>query len=359
MQNSLLQLFPAEKRAFWSCAAAQGERLQEIRIRVDRPIVLLLGDREMFLNERGDLQSTVEHARCATGRELEELLNHLCHYSLYAFEDEFRQGFLTVSGGHRVGIAGQVVQEGDGTIRTMKNISYLNIRIAHQVKGVADGVLPYVYEAGRLKNVLIISPPGCGKTTLLRDLIRQVSDGNAYGMGRCVGVVDERSEIAGSCQGVPQNDIGMRTDVLDGCPKQQGMMLLLRSMSPQVIAIDELGGEEDMKALRMAAYCGVGILATAHGESIEDVAGRFRWENAFREGMFDLFLILGRENGRPIVRKMIKKEEFYAATVGRKYDYQRLSGAGNLVQTTIYSPAENYQDITGDTGNTHERNQLW
>lgn len=349
MQNSLLQLFPAEKRGFWSRAAAEREQLQEIRIRVDKPIVLLMGGREVFLNFRGEFQGNAENAYCVARHELEELLNHLCHYSLYSFEDEFRQGFLTVSGGHRVGIAGQVVQEGNGTIRTIKNISYLNIRIAHQVKGVADGVLPHLYEDGRLKNVLIISPPGCGKTTLLRDLIRQVSDGNSYGTGRCVGVVDERSEIAGSCQGVPQNDIGMRTDVLDGCPKTQGMMLLLRSMSPQVIAIDELGGEEDMKALRMAAYCGVGILATAHGESIENVAERFQWGNAFREGMFDLFLILGRKNGRPIVREIIKKEDIYAATVGRKYDYQRLSGTGNLVQTAVYSSAEKYQDIAGDT----------
>lgn len=337
MQNNLLQLFPAHRRTFWSHTAAESRRLQEIRIRVNRPIVLLLGGREIFLNEQGEMQGVAKNAYCATRGEMEELLNHLCHYSLYAFEDEFRQGFLTVSGGHRVGIAGQAILESDGSLRTIKNITCLNIRIAHQLKGVADSVLPYIYRDGIPGNVLIISPPGCGKTTLLRDLIRQVSDGNVYGVGRCVGVVDERSEIAGSWQGLPQNDIGMRTDVLDGCPKTQGMMLLLRSMAPQVIAIDELGGEEDMKALRMASYCGVGILATAHGESIEDVAGRFQWENAFREGIFDLFLILGRENGKPIVRNIIRKEEAYAETSGRKHDYGRMPGAGNLVSAAVYS----------------------
>lgn len=354
MQNNLLQLFPADKREFWSRAAAKRKMLQEIRIRVDRPVMLLLEGKEIFLNAGGEFQETPRNAYCISRQELEEILNHLCHYSLYAFEDEFRQGFLTVAGGHRVGVAGQVVQEGNGTIRTIKNISYLNIRIAHEIKGVADAVLPYLYEAGRLKNVLIISPPGCGKTTLLRDLIRQVSDGNTYGEGRCVGIVDERSEIAGFCGGVPQNDVGIRTDVLDGCPKSQGMMLLLRSMSPRVIAIDELGGEEDRKALSMAAYCGVGILATAHGESIEDVAGRFHWEDAFREGLFDLFLILGKESGKPLVQKIIRKEEFYAETVGRKHDYRWLSGAGNLVQAAVYSQAEKYKDFAGNLGNSHE-----
>jgi len=339
MHNSLLQLFPANRRNFWGKTASEYRRLQEIRIRVDKPVVLLCEGSELFLNEEGEFQETSKYAYCVDRMELEEILNHLCHYSMYAYEDELRQGFLTVSGGHRIGIAGQVVREGENVIRTIKNISYINIRIAHQIRGVADKVLPRLYDEGKLKNVLIISPPGCGKTTLLRDIIRQVSDGNAYGVGRCVGVVDERSEIAGSYQGQPQNDIGMRTDVLDGCPKTLGMMLLLRSTSPQVIAIDELGGEEDMKALHIAAFCGVGILATVHGESIEDVTERFGWKENHGQELFDVFLILGKENGRPVVKKMVKKEELYATVVRRKHDCDRMSGVGNVVSATIYPEA--------------------
>lgn len=354
MQEELLQLFPSKRRAFWRETVALYQDLQEIRIRLDRPVLLILGGREAFLDEGGEIQDKPDSAYCVGREELEEILNCLCCYSLYAYEDEFKQGFLTVAGGHRVGIAGQVVQEGDGSIRTIKNISCINIRIAHQIKGVADKVLPHLYEKGQLKNVLIISPPGCGKTTLLRDLIRQVSDGNRYGMGRCVGVVDERSEIAGSCLGQPQNDVGMRTDVLDACPKTQGMMLLLRSMSPQVIAVDELGGEEDIRALRMAVYCGVGILATVHGEGLADMAGRFQWNHMVQEEMFDLFIILGKKNGKPIIREILNKEEAYAAFVGWKHDYNRLSGIGNVVSRAVYSETEECKKFTRNPGNADE-----
>ena len=215
---------------------------------------------------------------------------------------------MTVAGGHRVGVAGQAVLEPDGRIRTFKNISYLNVRVSHEVKGAADGVLPDMYGGGSLKSALIISPPGCGKTTLLRDLVRQISDGNVYGPGMTVGVVDERSELAGSFLGKAQNDMGIRTDVLDGCPKELGMLLLLRSMSPQVIAIDELGGDGELAALRQAAVCGCKVLATVHGEDRQDVEYRFGMAADLWERLFDRFLVLGRERGRYVVRQVRGKE---------------------------------------------------
>ncbi len=238
---------------------------------------------------------------------LREILEHICHYSPYAFEEEIRRGFVTVAGGHRVGVAGQAVLEADGSIRTLKNISFLNIRVSHQMKGAADGILPVMYRKGSLKNALLISPPGCGKTTLLRDLIRQVSDGNAYGRGAAVGVVDERSELAGSYLGRVQNDLGMRTDVLDGCPKETGMLLLLRSMSPEVIAIDELGSDGELRALGQAAACGCRILATAHGEDRRDVERRFGLQPDYWEKLFDLFIVLGKENGKCLVRQISER----------------------------------------------------
>ena len=309
MKNTILQLFPAEQRGLWQQTAACQKDIQEIRLRAFRPVVIYMGGRERFLQPDGSLSDSSLRALCVSPRELEGLLKHICHYSLYAFEEELRQGFITVSGGHRVGVAGQAVLESDGRLRSIKNISYINIRISHQVMGAADGVISHMYGKQGLKSALIVSPPGCGKTTLLRDLIRQISDGCAYGRGMTVGVVDERSELAGSFCGIPQNDLGMRTDVLDGCPKLVGMLLLLRSMSPQVIAIDELGSGGELEQLARASACGCRILATVHGESIKDVERRFGVDKERWAGLFDICFLLGKENGRCIVRQVVEMGE--------------------------------------------------
>ncbi len=304
MENTILRLFPAEKRSFWEYTAAHQRFVREIRLRAGRPIVIYIDGKEVFLDREGHFTERMPEAGSITAEELSKLLEHICHYSLYAYEDELRQGFLTVGGGHRVGVAGQAVTEDGKGLRTIKNISFINIRVSHEIKGAADRVLPRIYGDGGLKSTLIISPPGCGKTTLLRDLVRQVSDGNKWGRGMTVGVVDERSEIAGAFCGKPQNDVGMRTDVLDACPKSLGMMMLLRSMSPEVIAIDELGDGEELEALRRAAVCGCRILATAHGESREDVMSRFDVPESVWRQLFRMVIILGKEKGNCVVKEV-------------------------------------------------------
>lgn len=337
MSGKLLQIFPLEKRAFWKQVTREEKEIQEIRLRAGLPILIFKSGREYYLDNEGNFTDKLTSAYCAAEEELEALLQHICHYSLYAFEDELRQGFITVSGGHRVGIAGQVVLENDGSVRTIKHGFYMNIRIAHEIKGAADSILPLVYEEGMPKNILIISPPGCGKTTLLRDLIRQISNGNAYGRGFCVGVVDERSEIAGSFMGKPQNDVGIRTDVLDACPKALGMMMLLRSMAPHVIAVDELGSREDMEALHLAASCGSRILATVHGEDLWDIKKKQGLQRLFEEQLFDCFLVLGKKEGKCVVKRIYEKEEAYGENSRSNYDNFGLPGAGTLVSAAVYT----------------------
>lgn len=354
MQNSLLQLFPIERRDFWKTVAMEQKRIQEIRLRSNKPVILIQDGKEFFLNHSGGLMDNPETAYRVHITEIEAIINHICHYSLYAFEDEMRQGFITVPGGHRVGIVGQVVLENDSQVRTIKHVSCINIRISHQIRGVADKVLPHLYQSGKLKNVLIISPPGCGKTTLLRDIIRQISDGNPYGEGMCVGVVDERSEIAGSFQGIAQNDVGIRTDVLDACPKALGMMLLLRSMSPQVLAIDELGGECDIQALHMAASCGSKIIATVHGADMEDVIRRFGARGTVLEQLFECFLILSKEQGKPIIQSIMGRENMHAAIDRWNHDCGGMLRTGDMVSSAVYPAPANFARTLKYLGNVNE-----
>lgn len=297
-QEEVLDFFPEALRDRWRTVAKEADRLQEIRLRVNAPTTVLLGQREWFVDGKGALVDRQPAEAGIQPEELEAILRHLCQYSIYAFADEIRQGFLTIPGGHRVGVAGQVILEERCHIRNLKYIRYLNIRIAHEIKGVADPILPYLYDStGQVYNTLLISPPGCGKTTMLRDMIRNISDGTRYGAGVNVSVVDERSEIAGSYLGTAQNDVGIRTDVLDGCPKREGMMMLIRAMAPQVLAVDELGSEEDAQALQMASGCGCRLLATMHGGSLEEVKKKNYMRYIMQEGLFERYVILGRIQG--------------------------------------------------------------
>lgn len=235
--------------------------LEEIRVRVGQPVEWIYAKGKLF--GRQPIQKG----------DMEELLNYLTDYSWYAIEEQLRQGFFTVEGGHRIGVVGKTNYGGKGNnkIESVTDIGAVNIRIACEHQGCADPYITYIRKGNRIYHTLIISEPGVGKTTFLRDCIRTLSGGYDGKEGLKVGVVDERSEIAASYSGRVQNDLGPRTDVMDNCPKVRGMKMLLRSMSPEVIAVDELGSVEDFAVVEEIIHSGICVLGTLHGASLEEV----------------------------------------------------------------------------------------
>ena len=291
-RDELLRIFSLHIRRILERAAPDFDGLQEIRLRAGRPLAIVERGREVFLTGDGARTREAGAAWMVTAQELRETMEFVGEYSLYAYEDELRQGYLTIRGGHRVGVAGRTVLDGD-KVKSVRYISCVNVRLSHEVPGCADPVLPYLWGDEGLLHTLIISPPRCGKTTLLRDMVRQISDGSRARRGYTVGVVDERSEICGCFMGIPENDVGVRTDVMDACPKAEGMMMLVRSMAPEVIAVDEIGRYEDIDAIETVLYSGCRLIATVHGSSLSDIQAKPLFQRLAQEQVFERYVILG------------------------------------------------------------------
>lgn len=304
--RSILNIFCVRLRNILEETEVQYEKLSELRLRSGRPFMVEYDNQEYFISENGKLIRCEEqkeycfdkmNLHIITQKEINETVEYVSRYSLYAFEEEIRQGYITVPGGHRVGICGMAVVE-SGKIKTIRYISFVNIRVAHEVRHCSDSLMKYIYQnTNGVKNTLILSPPMCGKTTVLRDMIRNISNGFAVDdmtkiKGFNVGLADERSEIAASYLGIPQNDVGIRTDVLDAAPKIYGIMMLIRTMSPKVIAVDEIGSEKDIEAVLYGINCGCGFIATAHGESVEDIRCNRFINRIIEEKVFKRYFVL-------------------------------------------------------------------
>ncbi len=238
------------------------QKLEEIRIRANKPVILKLGQVEIVLNYT------------ITTNEIIGILQNICNNSIYTYQNQICNGFITLPGGNRVGIAGNVVIK-DGQVSNISYIYSLNFRISHQINGASDNILKYVLdtENNTIYNTLIVSPPGAGKTTMIRDLAKRISNGineiNFRGLD--VSIIDERGEIAAMTKGITFNDVGIRTDVLDNVPKTIGIRMAVRSMAPKVIIADEIGNKDDVNIINYAICSGVKCIFTAHGSNMEDL----------------------------------------------------------------------------------------
>lgn len=267
--------------------------MEEIRIRINRPLEVSTRGKPYFL------------PYLVSEQDAEQLINKLANYSFYTLEEELQKGYITIPGGHRVGLAGKVILE-NGSVKAIRNLASFNFRIAREKIGISEPFLPFLYQ-GKWKHTMIIGAPQTGKTTLLRDIARVISTGSKEkGIPPLkVGIVDERSEIAGCVRGIPQLTFGPRIDILDACPKAEGMMMLIRSMSPDVLIVDEIGREEDSIAIMEAINAGITLIMTTHGNSFEEIKKRPILRNILDQHVFENYLELSRKNGPGTIKKFL------------------------------------------------------
>lgn len=293
--NEIAEVLPESmKNALSEIPEQQWLEIEEVRIRINRPVELIRRGQPVYLSYAG------------TAEDAHLILSRLSNYSMYTLEEELKKGYVTIRGGHRVGLAGRVITE-NGGVKGLRDIASFNIRIARQKLGIAEPLLPYLYQSSWL-NTLIIGPPQTGKTTLLRDLARLSSTGKKPMLPVKTGIVDERSEIAGCLRGIPQYQFGQRIDVLDACPKAEGLMMMIRSMSPEVMIVDEIGRMEDTDALLEALHAGVSVIVSAHGWSISDLMKRPSLKRLWEERAFDRYLELSRAKGPGTVSQIYDKD---------------------------------------------------
>ncbi|MBV1816967.1 stage III sporulation protein AA [Clostridium cochlearium] len=295
-KKEILEILPKEIKN--QLNAFNFKNIQEIRIRAEKPIIVKEGSNEVITNYMATLE------------DISSVVKRMSSYSIYAYDDEIKQGYITIKGGHRVGICGKCVLDGE-KVKTIKYPASLNIRICREVEGCSNKILPYVLKSSMVENTIIISPPNCGKTTLLRDIAKNLSNGikrlNLRGVKVCV--IDERSEIASCVNGVPQLNIGLRTDVLDSCPKSQGIMMAIRSMSPEVIVCDEIGSREDIESIIKAMNSGVKLITTVHGYDVEDIYEREVFKEAIENKVFQKAIVLSGRKGVGTVEYIYSFEE--------------------------------------------------
>lgn len=293
-RSGAISVLPSAVRRYMS--GINLEEATELRLITGKPFIIRYPDGDYYLTKRSVLSAAPVNTINITHGMMSELLERITKSSLYSVKEEIRSGYITIEGGHRAGIAGTAVTE-NGEVEFIRSISAVNIRLANEIIGAAEGIMGRIAGNGIIKNTLIISPPGAGKTTMLRDITRSLS----Y-MGFAAAVADERCEIAAMCGGRSSFDLGNMTAVMDNCPKDRAMLMLLRSMSPDVIITDEIGTAADIEAVGKIMNSGVAVIASVHGRDTaqimrrDDIAGLAK--------MFDLEIVLSKRGGAGTVEEI-------------------------------------------------------
>ncbi|HEY8499760.1 MAG TPA: stage III sporulation protein AA [Clostridia bacterium] len=306
--------------------------LEEIRLRSGKPAMLHYLGTDGFLHENGRVLDKPSNMFVST-EELADTVYKFCENSWYAYQEDISKGFITIKGGHRIGIVGTPVFK-NGSVFNIRDISSVNIRLAREVPGCGERIVGYLVNENRdIYNTLIVSPPGLGKTTLLRDIIRCLSDGFGSFRGVKIGVVDERGEIAACYKGFPQNNLGNRTDVINGIHKKNGMEILLRSMSPRVIALDEMGNPEDVSSVMQVINAGIRIIGTVHGYDLRAVKMRRGFCELFEDKAFERFIIISVDSKLQYCVKVLDGDENVLDVEyqsGRKHSYNSKFNNGGI-----------------------------
>ena len=283
--HPILKYLPSKPRnllTFTNIGAAE-----EIRLRKGLPLVINFSDKSYFLTYNGNFTESIKNAVIVSEDDIKEALELIVNSSLYTAENSLKQGFVTVEGGNRIGVSGSAVLT-DSKISSIRNISGFNYRIAKEIFGASDKIINNIFRDNKVKNTLIISPPCCGKTTILRDIARNLSN-----KGLKVSIADERNEISALSSGYIGFDLGYSADVLEGASKKDAFKILIRSMSPDVIITDELGPDEDYQSVEKAIHSGVSVIASVHADSIDEF---LRTNQKFKK-LFSCFITLNRKNG--------------------------------------------------------------